>query len=70
MVVYKDELAIPIGWEPQKFIPDRAAFERAWSQADRAYAMLPARDLDEWTRRGLPMTVIARDPRRVIVEKP
>lgn len=70
MVVYKDELAIPIGWEPQKFIPDRAAFERAWSQADRAYAMLPARDFDEWTKRGLPMTVIARDPRRVIVQKP
>lgn len=70
MVVYKDELAIPIGWEPQGFIADRAGFERAWTQADRAYAMLPARDLDEWAKRGLPMTVIARDPRRVIVKKP
>jgi 4-amino-4-deoxy-L-arabinose transferase-like glycosyltransferase len=70
MVVYKDELAIPIGWAPQGFIPDRAGFERAWAQADRAYAMLPARDFDEWVKRGLPMTVIARDPRRVIVQKP
>jgi 4-amino-4-deoxy-L-arabinose transferase-like glycosyltransferase len=70
MVGYKDELAIPIGWEPEKFIADRAAFERAWAKADRAYAMFAARDLDEWTKRGLPMTVIARDPRRVIVQKP
>lgn len=70
MVVYKDELAIPIGWEPQRFIADRAGFERAWAQADRAYAMLPARDIDEWAKRGLPMTVIARDPRRVIIRKP
>jgi len=70
MVVYKDELAIPIGWAPQGFIADRAGFERAWAQADRAYAMLPARSFDEWAKRGLPMTVIARDPRRVIVEKP
>jgi 4-amino-4-deoxy-L-arabinose transferase-like glycosyltransferase len=70
MVGYKDELAIPIGWEPQKFIADRSAFERAWTKADRAYAMFAARDLDEWRKRGLPMTVIARDPRRVIVQKP
>jgi len=70
MVVYKDELAIPISWEPRQFIPDRAAFERAWAHADRAFAMLPARDFDEWRQRGLPMTVIARDPRRVIVQKP
>jgi 4-amino-4-deoxy-L-arabinose transferase-like glycosyltransferase len=70
MVVYKDELAIPIGWAPRGFIADRAGFERAWAQADRAYAMLPARDLDEWVKRGLPMTVIGRDPRRVIVRKP
>jgi 4-amino-4-deoxy-L-arabinose transferase-like glycosyltransferase len=70
MVVYKDELAIPIGWEPQRFIADRAGFERAWTQAERAFALLPARDFDEWKQRGLPMTVIARDPRRVIVKKP
>ena len=70
MVAYKDELAIPISWEPQKFIADRAGFERAWAKADRAYAMFPARDFDTWVKRGLPMTVIARDPRRVIVQKP
>ncbi len=70
MVVYKDELATPIGWEPRDFIADRAGFERAWSNAGRAYAMLPARDFDAWQKRGLPMTVIARDPRRVIVQKP
>src|SRR2546427_8343619 len=35
-----------IAWEPQKFLPDAAAFVRAW-QADReAFAMFNVNDLD------------------------
>ncbi len=30
MVSYKDELAVAIGWEPEKFLPDLAAFEKRW----------------------------------------
>ncbi|MSQ18770.1 MAG: glycosyltransferase family 39 protein [Betaproteobacteria bacterium] len=70
LVAYKDELASAIAWEPEKFIADYAAFERAWNEAPKAVAlMLPAK-YDELAKRGLPMTVIARDPRRVIVKRP
>jgi len=71
MVAYKDELAIPISWEPRDFIPDTAAFARAW-QADReALAMFSAEDLAGFLKaHPVPMQVIARDARRVIVRKP
>jgi 4-amino-4-deoxy-L-arabinose transferase-like glycosyltransferase len=70
LVVDKDELATSIGWEPRDFIADRETFEREWNAADRALAVLPARELAEWQSRGLPMTILAQDPRRVIVAKP
>ena len=71
MRAYSDELAQPISWEPQKFLPSLAAFAQAW-QADReAWAVFSARDfprMQETLR--LPMRVVARDPRRVVVRKP
>jgi 4-amino-4-deoxy-L-arabinose transferase-like glycosyltransferase len=71
MVAYKDELTIPIGWEPRDFIPDTESFARAW-QADReALAMFSAEDLAGFLKaHPVPMQVIARDARRVIVKKP
>jgi hypothetical protein len=71
MVRYKDELAQSIAWEPQKFLPDAAAFVRAW-QADReAFAMFNVNDLDGFLKaHPVPMRIVARDPRRVIVRKP
>jgi len=71
MVGYKDELAQSIAWEPQKFLPDAAAFARAW-QADReAFAMFNVNDLDGFLKaHPVPMQIVARDPRRVIVKKP
>lgn len=69
MVAYKDELATAIGWEPEKFLPDYAAFERAWAAAPRAFAFMAPREFETFRARGLPMREIARDPRRVIVEK-
>ncbi len=70
MVVYPDELAESIRWEPEKFIPDYATFERRWAADREAFAYFTPRDYAEFQRRGLPMTVVASDPRRVIVRKP
>ena len=70
MVAYKDELAAAIGWEPEKFLPDYDAFERAWAAAPRALALMAPREFDTFTARKLPMTVVVRDPRRVVVKKP
>lgn len=70
MVAYKDELATAIGWEPHKFLPDYAAFERAWAAAPQALALMAPREFEMFRARGLPMQLVARDPRRVIVQKP
>ena len=71
MVVNKDELAQPIAWEPRNYLPDTAAFARAW-QADReAFALFNANDLDAFLKsHQVPMQIVARDARRVIVKKP
>jgi hypothetical protein len=71
MVGYKDELTEAIAWEPQKYIAELPDFARAWSAAPSAYAFIALRDL-ELVRgaTGLPLEVVARGPRYVIVRKP
>ena len=71
MVSVTDELADPIAREPRDFLPDAAAFARAW-EADRdAFAMFNVSDLQPFLKaHPLPMRVVAEDPRRVIVRKP
>ncbi|MGA8049224.1 MAG: hypothetical protein WCA09_03490, partial [Burkholderiales bacterium] len=70
MVMYKDELAAPIGWQPGKFIAGAAEFERAWRSAPGAVALMRPRGYDALAASGLPMRVLARDPRRVVVVRP
>ena len=70
MVVYKDELGFGIEQEPQKFIPDLAGFERAWNAAPVAWALMSPDTWKEFSEKGLPMTEVIRDTRRVIVRKP
>jgi 4-amino-4-deoxy-L-arabinose transferase-like glycosyltransferase len=71
MVVNKDELAQSIEWEPGRFIPDLDSFARRW-QADReAFAMFNGADLERFLKaHPVPMQVVVRDARRVIVKKP
>jgi len=71
MVAYKDELQVPIGWDPRDFIPDTAAFARAWQDDREALAMFSAKDLEGFLEaHPVPMEIIARDARRVVVRKP
>ena len=71
MVGYKDELAQPIEWEPARFLPDAAAFARAWQAAPRAYAIFRASELGEFRRQyPLEMRILAQDARHAIVGKP
>jgi len=69
MVAYRDELGPAVDWEPGKFVPDLAAFERAWSAAPAAYAFVGTGDFER-LRQRLPMQAVARDPRYVFVRKP
>ncbi|MDP1609726.1 MAG: glycosyltransferase family 39 protein [Sulfuritalea sp.] len=70
MVAYRDELGFGISQEPQKFIPDIAGFERAWNAAPVAWALMAPSLWQEMQKKGLPMIVVIRDTRRVIVRKP
>jgi 4-amino-4-deoxy-L-arabinose transferase-like glycosyltransferase len=71
MVGVKDELEQPIAWEPGRFLPDAAAFARAWQADSEAYAMFNAKDLPRFLEaHPVPMQIVARDARRVIVNKP
>jgi 4-amino-4-deoxy-L-arabinose transferase-like glycosyltransferase len=70
MVMYKDELDAPIGWAPGSFIPDSSGFERVWRSTPGAVALMRPREYDALAARGLPMKVLARDPRRVVVVRP
>ena len=70
MVGYKDELEFGIAQEPEKFIPDLAAFERVWNNQPAALALMDAETYAQLAAHALPMRVIARDTRRIIVRKP
>lgn len=70
MVAYRDELGFGISQEPEKFIPDIAGFERAWNAAPVAWALMAPSLWQEMQKKGLPMIVVIRDTRRVIVRKP
>jgi hypothetical protein len=71
MVGYKDELAQAIAWEPSKFIPDLPGFERAWAGAPAAYAVFSARQFPSLQKQlALPMEIVSRGSRYVIVRKP
>ena len=71
MVAYKDELAQPIGWAPGNYLPDLSAFERAWRSDRDAWAVFSAKDFPQMQKTlQIPMRIVARDPRRVVVRKP
>jgi len=69
MVVYKDELGFGIAQEPQKFIPDFAQFEQTWTKEREALALMSPDAYDMYRARSLPMRMVARDSRRIIVAR-
>jgi 4-amino-4-deoxy-L-arabinose transferase-like glycosyltransferase len=71
MVGYKDELEEAIKWEPQKFIPDLAGFARAWAAAPEAYAVFSSSSFENLKKEtNVPMEIVSRGPRYIIVRKP
>ncbi|RQS18672.1 glycosyltransferase family 39 protein [Burkholderia sp. Bp8998] len=70
MVQRQDELAFGISVEPNKWIPTVDQWIERWKQETHALAIMPPGQYDTLVKQGVPMRVIARDSRRVIVEKP
>lgn len=67
LVDYRDEMDFGLTQEPGLAVPDLAEFEDRWRRDALAYALLAPGTHAHLASRGLPMTVLARDGRRVIV---
>jgi 4-amino-4-deoxy-L-arabinose transferase-like glycosyltransferase len=70
MVEHPDELAFGVSVEPQKWVPTVAQWIRVWDADRYALALLPPARYAQLLAEHVPMQVVARDERRVIVEKP
>jgi len=70
LVAFRDELAFGLDEEPALGVPTLAAFIARWN-TDRAPLAIMAPDVfATLSRANLPMRVVARDGRRVVVAKP
>jgi 4-amino-4-deoxy-L-arabinose transferase-like glycosyltransferase len=65
----RGELADGIAAEPEKFIAQRSDFEAKWRALDEAYAVMGPETYHELQDAGLPMSLMATDPRRVFVAR-
>ncbi len=67
LVAFADEMAYGLAQEPHLGLRDMAEFERAWRNDRYALALMTPGKYTELEKSGLPMQVIARDTRRVVV---
>ncbi len=67
MVEEPDELEFGTQQEPQKWLPTLAAFDTAWRSGTPALAVMSHETHALLQARQLPMTLVAEDPRRVVV---
>ncbi|CCD39219.1 Polymyxin resistance protein ArnT,undecaprenylphosphate-alpha-L-Ara4N transferase, Melittin resistanceprotein PqaB [Candidatus Paraburkholderia kirkii UZHbot1] len=70
LVQEADELTFGVRTEPQKWVPSIDDWIKLWDSERYGLALMPPLRYDELAARHVPMQVIARDARRVIVEKP
>ncbi|MFO1397096.1 MAG: glycosyltransferase family 39 protein [Burkholderiales bacterium] len=68
LVDYRDEMALGLDAEPAKGF-DRERWIPVWTAAPQAYALMEPATADALVARGVPLRVIARDPRRVFVAR-
>lgn len=70
MVAYRDELEFGLTSEPHLWIPSIEEFRKSWASDRHPMAVMPE-DTFLWLRRsGLPMEVVVRNEKRIVVEKP
>lgn len=67
LVSFHSELDFGIAQEPQKYLPNVAAFKQAWLAQPYALAIMPPDIYRQMEQDGLPMRVIAQDTRRIVV---
>ena len=69
LVAFRDELALGIDAEPDRQIPAIAGWLDTWRGLADGYAVLSPDLFDRLAADGLPMRVLARDARRVVVSR-
>jgi 4-amino-4-deoxy-L-arabinose transferase-like glycosyltransferase len=69
LVDYRDELALGLDAEPERGIATLANWEARWRVLPQAYALMTPDTFDKVARMGVPLRVVARDPRRVLVAR-
>ncbi len=70
MVAHQDELAFGISRQPDSWIPTLDAWLKRWQADPQAFALMRPERYAAFAAQHVPMRVIARDNRRVIVGKP
>jgi hypothetical protein len=70
LVDYRDEFALGQQIEPTRWIASLGEFESRWRKAGNALAMVQPQAYDELLKNQLPMQVVYRDARRLVVVKP
>ncbi len=69
LVAFRNELSLGIDAEPEKQIPTTAAWVSEWRDLAQGYAVLAPELHERFAAEGIPMRMLARDPRRVVVSR-
>jgi hypothetical protein len=70
MVEFPDELQFGVDQEPERWAPTLNDFIERWKAQPNAYALMVPSQYAELERLGLPMEIVDRDSRRIIVKHP
>ena len=70
LVQFRDEMDFGITQEPERWIPDIAAFAKVWQSQPTALAITPTYVLPQFRQLNLDMKIIYEDSQYVVVSKP
>jgi len=69
IVDYRQELSLGIDAEPQKQVPSLEAWMAEWQALPKGYALMDRKLEAPLVAHGVPMRILARDARRVVVSR-
>jgi 4-amino-4-deoxy-L-arabinose transferase-like glycosyltransferase len=69
LVAYQDELKFGLSLDPRRGIAGMNEFVQQWTAGGQSFAMMQPAVYEELRRRSVPMTLVARDARRVFVAR-
>ncbi|HEY4138867.1 MAG TPA: 4-amino-4-deoxy-L-arabinose transferase, partial [Casimicrobiaceae bacterium] len=69
LVNYRDELALGLDAEPERGMATVRAWETRWRELPQAYALMAPETFDRLKAADVPLRIVARDTRRVLVAR-